>query len=92
VPLAYAQAELLSTALRGACDAGDLTPQGVVTAMRQTTGLDTKGLYATPLDFTDPALPPTRTVYVSRASATAEAGLEVLGTFEGPSAKSYTFG
>jgi hypothetical protein len=92
VPLAYAQAELLTNALRGACEAGDLTPQGVVTAMRKTTGLDTEGLYATPLDFTDAAQPPTRTVYVSRASGQAEGGLEVLGTFEGPSAKSFTVG
>ncbi|MCO1659050.1 ABC transporter substrate-binding protein [Pseudonocardia humida] len=92
VPLAYAQAELLTTALRGACDAGDLTPEGVVAAMRKTTGLDTEGLYATPLDFTDAAQPPTRTVYVSRASGQAEGGLEVLGTFEGPSAQSYPVG
>jgi hypothetical protein len=60
--------------------------------MRETADLDTEGLYATPLDFTDPAAPPTRTVYVSRASADAEGGLEVLDTYEGPSAQSYTFG
>jgi ABC-type branched-subunit amino acid transport system substrate-binding protein len=92
VPLASAQAELLTAALEGACEAGDLTPEGVVTAMRETADLDTEGLYATPLDFTDPAEPPTRTVYVSRASADAEGGLEVLDTFEGPSAQSYTVG
>jgi ABC-type branched-subunit amino acid transport system substrate-binding protein len=92
VPLATAQAELLSAALEGACEAGDLTPEGVVAAMRETSDLDTEGLYATPLDYTDVAEPPTRTVYVSRASADAEGGLEVLGTFEGPSAQSYTVG
>ncbi len=92
VPLAYAQAELLTAALTGACEAGDLTPEGVVTAMRATADLDTEGLYATPLDFTDAAQPPTRTVYVSRASAQAEGGLEVLGTVEGPSARSYPVG
>jgi ABC-type branched-subunit amino acid transport system substrate-binding protein len=92
VPLASAQALLLRTALETACEAGDLTPEGVVAAMRETADLDTEGLYATPLDFTDPAEPPTRTVYVSRASADAEGGLEVLDTFEGPSAQSYTIG
>ncbi|HEX2073448.1 MAG TPA: ABC transporter substrate-binding protein [Geodermatophilus sp.] len=92
VPLAYAQAELLTTALEGACEAGDLTPEGVVAAMRETADLDTQGLFATPLDYTDPTQPPTRTVYVSRASADAPGGLEVLGTVEGPSAQSYTFG
>jgi ABC-type branched-subunit amino acid transport system substrate-binding protein len=92
VPLAYGQAELLSAALRGACEAKDLTPKGVVTAMRKTTNLDTKGLFVTPMDYTDAAKPPTRTVYVSRASREAEGGLKVLETYEGPSAKSYTFG
>ncbi|GAA0947400.1 ABC transporter substrate-binding protein [Pseudonocardia zijingensis] len=92
VPLAYAQAELLSAALRGACEAGDLTPEGVVSAMRETADLETRGLFATPMDFTDPAQPPTRTVYVSRASAQAEGGLEVLGTVEGPSAQSFPVG
>lgn len=92
VPLAAAQALMLRTALEGACEAGELTPEGVVTAMRETSDLDTEGLYATPLDYTEVTEPPTRTVYVSRASADAEGGLEVLGTFEGPSAQSYTFG
>jgi ABC-type branched-subunit amino acid transport system substrate-binding protein len=92
VPLAYAQAELLSAALEGACEAGDLTPEGVVTAMREISDLDTEGLFATPMDYTDPTQPPTRTVHVSRASADVEGGLEALDTFEGPSAQSYTFG
>lgn len=92
VPLASAQARLLQTALEGACEAGDLRPEAVVEAMRQTTDLDTEGLYATPLDYSEVTEPPTRTVYVSRASADAEGGLEVLDSFEGPSAQSYTFG
>lgn len=91
VPLAYAQAQLLTTALKGACEAGDLTPKGVVTAMHKTSDLDTQGLYATTLDYTNPARPPTRTVYVSRASADAAGGLKLLETLEGPSAKSYPF-
>jgi ABC-type branched-subunit amino acid transport system substrate-binding protein len=92
VPLAYAQAELLRVALEGACEAGTLTPEGVVTAMRETADLDTEGLFATPLDYTDPTQPPTRTVYVSRADAEAPGGLAVVDTFEGPSATSYAFG
>ncbi|SFF74700.1 ABC transporter substrate-binding protein [Blastococcus tunisiensis] len=92
VPLASAQARLLTTALERACEEGDLTPEGVVAAMRQTSDLDTEGLFATPLDYTEVTEPPTRTVYVSRASADAPGGLEVLGTVEGPSAQSYTFG
>jgi ABC-type branched-subunit amino acid transport system substrate-binding protein len=91
VPLAYAQAELLTAALKGACDAKDLTPAGVVNAMRNTSNFDTQGLFATPLTYTDVAQPPTRTVYVSRASGDAPGGLQVLESYRGPNAQSYTF-
>lgn len=91
VPLAYAQASLLADALQGACDSGDLTPEGVVKAMRKTKDLDLKGLYGTTLDFTTPSEPPTRTVFVSKASDKVDGGLEEVTKMEGPSAKSYTF-
>jgi len=91
ITLAYAQGELLRVALEGACEAGDLTPAGVVAAMRETSDLDLEGLYPTTLDYTDATQAPTRTVYVSRASADAEGGLKVLETYEGPSAQSYAF-
>ncbi|OMQ16515.1 branched-chain amino acid ABC transporter substrate-binding protein [Modestobacter sp. VKM Ac-2676] len=91
VPLGYAQAELLANALETACDEGDLTPEGVVAAFRGVSDRETDGLFAAPLDYTDPARPPMRTVYVSRASAEAAGGLEVVGTVEGPSAQSYPF-
>ncbi|TYP90323.1 ABC transporter substrate-binding protein [Blastococcus xanthinilyticus] len=91
VPLAYAQGELLRDAIEGACEAGTLTPEGVVTAMRETSDLETQGLFATPLDYTEVTEPPTRTVYVSRADADAPGGLAVVDTFEGPSAASYGF-
>jgi ABC-type branched-subunit amino acid transport system substrate-binding protein len=92
VPLASAQARLLQTALEGACDAGDLTPEGVVAAMREGTDVDTDGLLPDGLDFSTVGESPTRTVYVSKVSDSAEAGLELLDTYEGPSAQSYTFG
>jgi len=92
VPLASAQAELLRAALEGACEAGDLTPEGVVTAMHEGTDVNTDGLLPDGLDFSTVGEPPTRTVYVSKVSDTAEAGLELLDTYEGPSATSYTFG
>jgi ABC-type branched-subunit amino acid transport system substrate-binding protein len=92
VPLAYAQAMLLKTALDNACEAGDLTPAGVVAGVRATTDLDTSGLFAANLDYSDPAEPPTRTVFVSKVDPDAEAGLSIETTMEGPSAQSYTFG
>ncbi|TDE19863.1 ABC transporter substrate-binding protein [Actinomadura sp. 6K520] len=91
VPLAYGQSELLATALEKACENGDLTPKGVVAAMHETSGLDTRGLFSGALDYTRPGEPPTRKVFVSRADAEAPGGLKVLDTIEGPSARSYKF-
>ncbi|RZU31950.1 ABC transporter substrate-binding protein [Blastococcus saxobsidens] len=92
VPLASGQAQLLRTALEGACEAGDLTPEGVVAAMREGADVDTEGLFPDGLDYSTVGESPTRTVYVTKVSDTAEAGLELLETYEGPSAQSYTFG
>lgn len=92
VPLASGQAELLRAALESACEAGDLTPEGVVSAMRESSDVNTEGLFPDGLDFSTVGESPTRTVYVTKVSDSAEAGLELLETFEGPSAQSYTFG
>jgi hypothetical protein len=92
VPLAYGQAQLLRTALEDACEAGDLTPEGVVAALGEASDVDTDGVFPDGLDFTNVGESPTRTVFVSKVSDTAEAGLELLDTYEGPSAQSYTFG
>jgi len=93
VPLAYGQAELLKAALEDACDAGDLTPEGVVAAVAEASDVNTDGVFPDGLDYTQVGESPTRTVFVSKVSDTAEAGLEVLDdAYEGPSAQSYTFG
>jgi ABC-type branched-subunit amino acid transport system substrate-binding protein len=92
VPLAYGQAELLKNVLESACDAGDLTPEGVVAALGDASDVDTDGVFPDGLDFTQVGESPTRTVFITKVSDTAEAGLELLDTLEGPSAKSYTFG
>lgn len=91
VPLAYAQAELLSKALESACKSGDLTPEGVVNAMRKTADLDTDGLFPAALSFTDQSKPPLRKVFVSKVDPKAPGGLTVKAKLEGPSATSYTF-
>lgn len=91
VPLAYAQAELLADAIERACDAGDLTPEGVVAAMRATADLDLQGLYPVPVDYTEIGEPPLRTVYVTKVDADVPGGLRMLTTLEGPSAQSYSF-
>jgi ABC-type branched-subunit amino acid transport system substrate-binding protein len=90
VPLAYAQAELLARALETACQNGDLTPEGVVTAMRQTTGFDTEGLFAGPVSYDQPGQPPLRKVYLSTVDAQVPGGLTVQTVLDGPSAQSYS--
>ena len=60
--------------------------------MREGDSVDTDGLLPDGLDFSTVGESPTRTVFVSRVSDTAEAGLELLDTYEGPSAQAYTFG
>src|SRR4051812_33308467 len=92
VPLAYGQAELLKTALQDACDAGDLTPEGVVAAVGKASNVNTDGVFPDGLDFTKKGESPTRKVFITKVDAGAPAGLKLLDTIEGPSAKSYTFG
>src|SRR3954470_2656600 len=92
VPLAYGQAELLKTALQDACDAGDLTPEGVVAAVGKASNVNTDGVFPDGLDFTKTGESPTRKVFITKVDASAPAGLKLLDTIEGPSAKSYTFG
>jgi ABC-type branched-subunit amino acid transport system substrate-binding protein len=92
VPLAYGQAELLKTALKDACDAGDLTPEGVVSALGKASDVNTDGVFPDGLDFTKKGESPTRKVFISKVDGSADAGLKLLDTIEGPSAKSYTFG
>src|SRR3954453_17602625 len=92
VPLAYGQAELLKTALQDACDAGDLTPEGVVAAVGKASNVNTDGVFPDGLAFPKKGESPTRTVFITKVDAGADAGLKLLDTIEGPSAKSYTFG
>jgi ABC-type branched-subunit amino acid transport system substrate-binding protein len=92
VPLAYGQAELLKTALQDACDAGDLTPEGVVAAVGKASNVNTDGVFPDGLNFTKKGESPTRKVFITKVDASAPAGLKLLDTIEGPSAKSYTFG
>jgi ABC-type branched-subunit amino acid transport system substrate-binding protein len=92
VPLAYVQAELLKQALDGACDSGDLTPAGVVAALRESSSVDTKGLLPDGLDYSEVGQSPTTTVYLSKVDANAPAGLALVDELNGPSAESFSYG
>jgi ABC-type branched-subunit amino acid transport system substrate-binding protein len=86
----YVQAEATRAVLQKACDNKDLTRQGMVTALRQLSNVDTGGLVAGPLNYTNPAEPPTRTVYLAKADSTVPGGLKLIGDpVESDNAKAY---
>ena len=91
IPLSYAEGLLLHGALENACEAGDLTPAGVVEGMRAMTDFETDGIFAAPLDYSEVGQPPMRSVFLSTADPEAEGGLTVEDTLLGPSAESYPF-
>jgi len=89
----WAQSLVMSQALEAACEAGDLTREGVLNALHEMSGVDTGGVVAGSLDYTDPAQPPTREVYVAKVSKDVPGGLEVVGEpFSSEDAQSYQIG
>lgn len=86
----YTQAQVTRAVLQKACDNKDLTRAGLITAAHQISGLDTGGLVAGPLDYTNPDQPPTRAVYISKADSTVPGGLKAIGgPVQADAAKSY---
>jgi len=89
----YVQAQSTKAVLQKACDNKDLTRQGVLTALHQLSGLDTGGLVAGTLDYTNPGQPPSRSVYISKVDDGAPGGLKVVdGPLVTDAAKTYTPG
>ena len=76
---AYAGAQISDAALTKACENKDLTRQGVLDALRSLDALDTGGTVAGSLDYTDPAEPPSRLVYIARVTKEAPGGLQAIG-------------
>jgi ABC-type branched-subunit amino acid transport system substrate-binding protein len=89
----YVQAQVTKGVLQKACDAKDLTRQGVLTALHQVSGLDTGGLIAGTLNYTKTGQPPSRSVYISKVDASVPGGLRVVeGPIEAAPAKTYQAG
>jgi ABC-type branched-subunit amino acid transport system substrate-binding protein len=76
----YGGAIAYAAVLKKACDNKDLTRDGVRAAFRQTTGVDTEGLFPT-LDYSHPGDPATSQTNVAQADAKAEGGLTVVQPF-----------
>jgi len=77
---AYAMASAFGSVLERACENGDLTRAGVLEALPQITEADTEGIMA-PLDFSDHALPPSRSSIMARPDAAAPGGLALVTEF-----------
>jgi len=89
VQFGWAQAEVMYQILNKACENKDLTRAGLIKAAHELSGVDTGGLIAGPLDYTQAGQPATRAVYIVRP-ADVPGGLKALpDTFESETAKSY---
>ena len=90
--LGFAQSQVEKEILDKACANKDLSRAGIIKASHEISGLDTGGLVAGPLDYTNVGQPPTRAVYLARP-ANVIGGLTALpGTFESATAKSWEVG
>jgi ABC-type branched-subunit amino acid transport system substrate-binding protein len=90
VDVGYSQAKLMFEVLQRACAAKDLTRAGLVKALRGMNGVDTGGLVAGTLDYSELGVPPSRSVYLAKVDAKALGGLSVLGQIrESANAKTY---
>jgi ABC-type branched-subunit amino acid transport system substrate-binding protein len=91
--LGYAGAQIMHEVLDTACENDALNRDGVLEALRSTESYDPGGTVAGTLDYTDPSVPPTRLVYISKVDEKAPGGLTVTGEpFVSDLAESYEFG
>lgn len=89
VPYGYVAGKVWQAILEEACDAGDLTRQGILDAKKKVTGLDTEGLTGN-LDYSTPGAPGTRESYVLGIDPNAEGGLKIVeDKFASEEAKKY---
>lgn len=89
----YAAAQIMHEVLDIACENDALTRDGVLEALRSIDSYDPGGTVAGTLDYTDPAVPPTRLVYISKVDQDAPGGLTATGEpFVSDLAESYEFG
>jgi ABC-type branched-subunit amino acid transport system substrate-binding protein len=91
VTLGWGQALLMHETLKAACEAEDLSREGIVKAMRTLSGVETNGLFPEALTFDELGEPPSRTVFVTQVDPDAPGGLRVIDTLESESAKAYEF-
>ncbi|MGZ4521876.1 MAG: ABC transporter substrate-binding protein [Mycobacteriaceae bacterium] len=86
----YGAAKAFTEVLKKACANKDLTRDGMNTAFRSLSNVDT-GVIA-PLDYSKPGAAPTQKVYVFQPDASQVGGLKMVsdGLYVGPTAAGYT--
>lgn len=86
----YASAQIMDKIISGTCD--DLTREGLEKSFRSLSNYDSGGMVAGTLDYSDPSVPPTREVYISKADKSVPGGLKPVGEpFTSQMAKDYSF-
>ncbi|WP_054570718.1 ABC transporter substrate-binding protein [Frankia sp. R43] len=87
----FASAHVMSEILEKACQAGDLTREGVVHAKQSLTDIDTGGLLGK-IDYSRPGVSPSRQNFILRAADTGGGLTTVRSLYEGPTARQYSRG
>ncbi|HEX5926803.1 MAG TPA: ABC transporter substrate-binding protein [Baekduia sp.] len=86
----YSEAQVMDAILKQACKNKDLSRAGLVTALRQLSGVDTQGLVAGDLDFTKVGQSSSKAVYAHDVDKAASGGLKTVGdVLNYPTAQSY---
>lgn len=89
VPYGYTAGKVWEAILKQACDAGDLTRQGILDAKKKVTNLSTDGLMGD-LDYSVPGASPTPESFVLGVDASAQGGLKIVEEkFASDEAKEY---
>jgi len=87
----WSESEVMNQVLTKACENKDLSRAGIVNALHEIDNLDTGGLVAAPLDFTQVGQPATKVIYVAMPDKTAVGGAKVVGgPYESSTAKAYS--
>ena len=90
VTTGWAMGEVMNQVLKKACDNKDLTRTGMVNAFRSLDNVDTGGLVAQPLDFTNLGQAAEKGVYVIGVDKNAAGGQKAIGgVYTSPTAKNY---
>jgi ABC-type branched-subunit amino acid transport system substrate-binding protein len=78
VTTGFAESELMKATLEKACKDKDLSRENIVKSFRSLSNVDTGGLLAGPLDYTQLGKPSTQEIYVAAVDKQAEGGQKVV--------------